>query len=275
MKYFEFRSVCFAITATMLFISNPYSAPAQEEAAVTPAETVAVPALDVSPVPPDPNVFTAPKITPIKDGYHFEWPRLTNIGAIQLAKPFSGTFEIQFDLRPEDVGRPPVSVSQPEVILPLADYWIVRGKPERAIPLYRLGLEKDPNNLLFLNNLAMLLADVDGKQAEALSVVDGALEERRDNVTLLDTKGLILMKDGRADEAIPHLERAVELSCQLPIYCMHLAKALDQAGRENSARNWFDKARPLLESTPGKMTKDNKEMFDQLRMKYAPSGAGK
>lgn len=222
---------------------------------------------------PDPNDFVAPKITSFKGGFFFEWPSLTTIGAIELARPYPGNFEIQFDLRMADIGQKPQPVSKPEVIVPLADYWIVRGKPERAIPLYRLGLQTDPGNLLFLNNVAMLLSTVEGKHGEALGVIDNALEDRRDNVTLLDTKGLILMKDNRPDEAIPNLERAVELSCQLPIYCLHLAKALDMAGRENSARNWFDKARPLLEAAPVKMTRDNQNMFDQLRMKYGSPAA--
>jgi Flp pilus assembly protein TadD len=100
--------------------------------------------------------------------------------------------------------------------------------------------------------------------------VNTALENRRDDVTLLDTKGLILMNDGRASEAIPVLQRAVELSCQHPIYCLHLAKAYDIVGQVSPARNWFEKSRPKLESIPRKLTPENKNMFDDLRMKYPP-----
>ncbi|MDR1963575.1 MAG: tetratricopeptide repeat protein [Planctomycetaceae bacterium] len=213
----------------------------------------------------------APTITPIPGGFHIEWSTLTNVGGVRLLGTLVGKVELMFDIRRDDIDKKIEPVQNPEVLVPLADYWIVRGKPARAIPLYRQGLAKDPENFLFQNNLAMLLSTVEGNHAEGLKVIDTALENRRDNVTLLDSKGMILMNDGRANEAVPVLERAVELSCQHPIYCLHLAKALDMAGRESAARNWFDKSRPLLEAVPGKMTQENKDMFDDLRMKYPPT----
>ncbi|MDR0337444.1 MAG: hypothetical protein LBI18_10170 [Planctomycetaceae bacterium] len=219
------------------------------------------------------NVTTsdnAPIITPIKGGFHVEWSTLTDVGGVRLLGPLVGKVELMFDIHLDDIDKKIEPAQNPDVLIPLADYWIVRGKPERAIPLYRLGLTKEPDNMVFQNNLAMLLSTVEGNHAEGLKVVDEALANRRDNVTLLDTKGMILMNDGRSNEAVPILERAVELSCQHPIYCMHLAKALDMSGRETAARNWFDKSRPLLESVPGKLTRENKDMFDDLRMKYPP-----
>jgi len=232
----------------------------------------AVIAQDEKTVPAEPALVPADNggqsITPIRGGFYIEWPTLTDVGSVRLSGSLLGKVEVMFDIRQESIDKKIEPASTPEILLPLADYWIVRGKPERAIPLYRQGLEKDPENLLFQNNLAMLLSTVDGRHAEGLKIINDALETRRDNVTLLDTKGMILMNDGRADEAIPVLERAVELSCQHPIYCLHLAKALDIDGRETNARNWFDKCRPLLEASPAKLTKENKDMFDDLRTKY-------
>ncbi len=53
----------------------------------------------------------------------------------------------------------PVFTEKLETLLQLADYWINRNMLEHAIPIYRKGLEMEPNNLLILNNLAMLLAE--------------------------------------------------------------------------------------------------------------------
>lgn len=210
-----------------------------------------------------------PTVTPVKGGYFVQWPMLTNIGAVQIPGKMSGRFEILFDIRMEDIDKKPVPPDNPDILLPLADYWIVRGKPERAIPLYERGLEKDPENFTFQNNLAILLSSAEGKHDEALNIIDQALESKMDNVTLLDTKGLIMMNADRPEEAIPVLERAVTLSCQGPIYMLHLAQALDMDGRKDSARNWFEKTRPFLEGPDIKLSKENQEMFDNLKMKYS------
>ncbi len=266
--------LAFVITLVIMPSFAQDAAPQPETQPATPTTQPAVPPAtlpETTTAPPAPTGFTEPKVTPIPGGYFLEWPRLTEIDGVQLSGPLAGRFTIQFDLRPEDVGKEPEPVTDPEVLLPLADYWIARGNPARAIPLYRKGLHVDPTNLIFLNNLAMLLSSVENKHAEALRILDNVLAEQRDNVSLLDTKGLVLMKDGRASEAVPLFERAVELSCQLPIYCMHLAKGLDATGQEDSARNWFEKARPLLESSPSQLGENNKGMFDELRGKYGPS----
>jgi hypothetical protein len=211
-----------------------------------------------------------PVITPIKGGVHIAWPTLTEVGGIRLSGPLVGKVELMFDVPKENIDKKIDPVQDPDVLMPLADYWIVRGKPANAIPLYRLGLTQEPNKVVFQNNLAMLLSTVDGNHAEGLEIVDSALKNHRDDVTLLDTKGLILMNDGRANEAIPILQRAVELSCQHPIYCLHLAKAYDIVGNVSAARNWFEKSRPKLEALSRKLTQENKNMFDDLRMKYPP-----
>ena len=118
----------------------------------------------------------------------------------------------------------------------------------------------------------MLYSQVLGEHSKALGVVDNALSTRRDNVILLDTKGLIFMNAGNPREAVPVLERAVELSCQLPIYCMHLAHALHQEGRLAQARRYFDSARDLLVPLVPNMTKENKAMYDTLQSQYPPLG---
>ncbi|MDR3232369.1 MAG: tetratricopeptide repeat protein [Planctomycetaceae bacterium] len=214
-----------------------------------------------------------PKITPIPDGLFFEWSSYNNIGSIEVDKSVTGDFQIMFDVPISVIGKPAEPVSSSEMIVPLADYWIVRGKPERAIPLYRKGLAAQPNSLLFQNNLAMLLSSAQGKHAEALDIINKALEGNHDEVRLLDSKGLILMNNGKASEAVPILERSVQLSCQLPIYCMHLATALDMDGRESGARRYFTQARSQLETQAPNMAADDKVMFDKLKLKY-PNSAG-
>jgi tetratricopeptide (TPR) repeat protein len=190
-------------------------------------------------------------------------------------KPSEEMFEKIDDLMSRVETEEPVS---PETIRSLADYWILRGQPERAIPLYEKGLTLDNLNetqaFVFRNNLAMLYSQVLGQHQRALVVVDQALATRRDNITLLNTKGLILINAGRPAEAIPILQRAVELPPhRLPIYYMHLAYALHLDGRVALARREFDAVRdsliPLISTMSPQFVKErNKAMYDVLMLAY-------
>ena len=224
--------------------------------------------------------ISRPKITNIPGGFFIEWLAPVEISAIQLDKSLTGPLEIMFDVPSIDfivnIDKKPPAAASPEMVTALADYWIVRGKPERAIPLYEESLAQgkleDARAFIFQNNLAMLYSQVLGQHDKALEVVDGALATRRDNVTLLDTKGLILLNSGNAAEAVPVLQRAVELSCQLPVYCMHFAYALYQEGRPERARQQFDSARDRLVPLVPNMSQENKGMYDTLQRAFPPVG---
>jgi tetratricopeptide (TPR) repeat protein len=219
-------------------------------------------------------------MTPIPGGFFIEWASPVEIAAIRLDRSLTGPVEIMFDVPSVEFitemdGRPS-PVTSPEMVTALADYWIVRGRPERAIPLYEaslaLGNLDDTRAFVFQNNLAMLYSQVLGQHVRALEIVDNALATRRDNVTLLNTKGLIFLNAGRPTEAIPVLQRAVELSCQLPMYCMHLAYALHLEGRPSQARRFFDSARDQLIPLVPNMTPENRAMYDTLHSSYPAIG---
>jgi len=217
-------------------------------------------------------------ITNIPGGFFIEWASPVELAAVQLDRRLAGPLEVMFDVPSAtfaiEMDRNPQPGVNPEIVTALADYWIVRGKPERAIPLYEDSLKRgdldETRSFVFQNNLAMLYSQVLGQHAKALEIVDDALTTKRDNVTLLDTKGLIHLNAGDPSQAIPHLQRAVELSCQHPIYCMHLAYAMFREGRTSQARDNFDKALEHLLPLVPNMTKENKAMFDTLQMNLVP-----
>ena len=220
------------------------------------------------------------KVTNIPGGFFVEWASPVEIAAVQLDRRLGGPLEVMFDVPSvtfiAEIDKKPAPTANPAMVTALADYWIVRGKPERAIPLYVDSLARgdldDTRAFVFQNNLAMLYSQVLGEHTKALEVVNNALATRRDNATLLNTKGLILINAGNPGEAIPVLRRAVELSCQLPLYCMHLAYALHQEGRPTQARGYFDSALPQLIPLVPTMTKENKVMFDDLQRALPPIG---
>ena len=110
-----------------------------------------------------------------------------------------------------------------------------------------------------------------GGVPEALDLINRALEVEPKNVVFLDTKGLILLKDDKPQDAIPLFEEAVELSCEGPSYVLHLAYAQLKNDSNADAATTFNKVRALLVTRGDGMSKDNKAMFDELDMKLGPS----
>jgi tetratricopeptide (TPR) repeat protein len=208
------------------------------------------------------------KVTPIKGGYHVEWNSLTDIGSFRLKNNLSGKFKVQFDVPVADIEPKPRKLDNPDIVMVLANYWLVRGKPERAMSLYQKGLELVPKSALFSNNLAMLKSKVNKDHDGALAMVDNALTTKVDDVNLLDTKGLILLNADRAADAVPVLEKAVSLSCEGPVFVLHLIKALDQSGNEGRAQTRFDSALSILNGAKDSFSRDNQQMFQELKAKY-------
>jgi len=102
---------------------------------------------------------------------------------------------------------------------------------------------------------------------EAYALIDKALDNDPDNPRFLDTKGLIHMKNDRSQDAIPLFERAVEITCEGPIYVLHLAYAQMVNGESEKAMTTFEKVRPVLMPRTDLLSRDNKAMFDVLEMR--------
>jgi len=162
------------------------------------------------------------------------------------------------------------------MIVTLANYWEVRSNPERsfslyerAIPLFEESLTRDDLDetmtWVLRNHLATLYSQVLDQHQKALEVVDNAMLTQRDNVILLNTKGLIYLNAGEPAEAIPVFQRAVAL-LDPPFLCvgMNLAYALHLEGRDAESRHYFDANKDKLVPIIPRMTKEDKAMFDAL-----------
>ena len=209
-----------------------------------------------------------PTINALPGGYEIVFPKPTTVSGFALQPGFSGDYEMHFDVSAKMLDTPPRPVEDIPIMIALADYWIVRNKPENAIALYHRGLEIEPNNLLLQNNLALMLSAAGGAHDAALDLINTALQEWPEHLVLMDTKGLIMMNSGNPAQAVPLFERCVELSCQGPLYVLHLASALSALGQDQRASDWFNKARSDLEANSDSLLKENKEMFDTLQQKY-------
>ena len=87
-----------------------------------------------------------------------------------------------------------------------------------------------------LNNLAWMIAiKQEGKGAEALQMLDRAIDVAGPPRPLLDTRAVIHMKMGRSDLAISDLEAAIADNPIAPMY-FHLAQAFLMANRRDDAQ---------------------------------------
>jgi tetratricopeptide (TPR) repeat protein len=82
------------------------------------------------------------------------------------------------------------------------------------------------------NSLAYCYAQKGENLDEALSLVESAIKDEPDNYTMLDTKGWVLYKMGKKDEAEKILERALKLCDKEDEDCFLIERHLSKAAEE-------------------------------------------
>jgi tetratricopeptide (TPR) repeat protein len=121
------------------------------------------------------------------------------------------------------------------LLLVLASLEDAAARYDEAIVLCRRAQELEPGNVLALNNQAYLLTLKHGKHEEALKLIDAAIEAAGPAAELLNTRGLIHLGAGRAEQAVKDLLAAVK-QAPAPARYFHLAQAQYAAGEQRAAR---------------------------------------
>jgi len=115
------------------------------------------------------------------------------------------------------------------------------GRVDEAAGIYESILQRRPQDISVLNNLATVLAEQPARRDDALRYVDRAIAAAGPKAALLDTKGTILLLDGKAREAVGLLEEASAVVSD-PRYLFHLALAYQRTGDPDKARVVLDRA---------------------------------
>jgi tetratricopeptide (TPR) repeat protein len=110
------------------------------------------------------------------------------------------------------------------------------GDTAKAVQLLRKALALNPENHQALNWLGYLWADKGENLDEARQFIEKAVKLDPDNGAYLDSLGWVLFKQGRTNEALPHLLRAVELEKGDATVVDHLAAALTALGKPDEAQ---------------------------------------
>ena len=105
----------------------------------------------------------------------------------------------------------------------------------------RVILEKDPNNSQALNALGYTLADRTDRYDEAYDLIKRALEISPDDYFVLDSMGWILYRQGRLEEAIEFLNKALSKKND-PEIAAHLGEVLWVKGDKEAAQSIWDTA---------------------------------
>jgi tetratricopeptide (TPR) repeat protein len=153
------------------------------------------------------------------------WPpeRISNaaVGLLLQTKPDAGHYRRVERWLEAAAAKSPRNVS---LLADLVFLRILQRRYPDAVALNRRILAEDSSNSGAMNNLAWLLAQHEGRGAEALKLVDRALELKGPEPTLLDTRAMVYLTLGQGDRALKDLEKVVEEAPTASRY-FHLARA--------------------------------------------------
>jgi tetratricopeptide (TPR) repeat protein len=117
------------------------------------------------------------------------------------------------------------------------------GRQDEAIAAYESLIARHPESDVGANNLAMLLIATRSDAASLRQANDlVARFAQSKNADYLDTRGWVLLKLGRAPEAVPVLEQAVAMAPEEGATRYHLALAQFEAGRKQVALDNLERA---------------------------------
>lgn len=130
--------------------------------------------------------------------------------------------------------------SAPDLLQKLARVRFLQGRFEEQIKLYREMIALKPTDLTFLNDMAWTLSEDLNQPEKGLEQINELLARSGVQANALDTRGVILTRLGRLDEAVKDLEASVSSQPTGPSY-YHLARAYHKQGLASQ----FEKARQL------------------------------
>jgi tetratricopeptide (TPR) repeat protein len=158
----------------------------------------------------------------------------------------------------------------PAYLTLLAEVSDLRGEFRQAIDYNLEALRRSPDNVVVLNNLAWLLAFQHGKNGkgdEALRLINRAIDLAGPLPALRDTRGTVLLESHKTRQAIPELQQAATLR-PTPGGYFRLARALWAENNKEAARTAFQQA-VTLGLRAESLHPLERDVYQELRPKFA------
>jgi predicted Zn-dependent protease len=123
-----------------------------------------------------------------------------------------------------------------DVVVPdyLAELALKKLDYKAAARQYEALVALQPDNVMFLNNLAWAAGNLG--DPKALSYAEKAAALAPANPSVLDTLGMLLVKQGNVKQGLEKVQKAAQLAPNQSDIRLHLAEALIKAGDKPSAR---------------------------------------
>lgn len=112
-------------------------------------------------------------------------------------------------------------------------YLLANGRDGRAVELLERLNTLVPGNVVVLNNLAWAYRSTNSDRA--LVLVDEALELAPKNMSIIDTRSVILLEMGELEDALKANDAALIVAPGFPQLLFHRAQVLAAMGRDNEA----------------------------------------
>ncbi|QDT34657.1 tetratricopeptide repeat protein [Thalassoglobus polymorphus] len=133
------------------------------------------------------------------------------------------------------------SATPDQILMHLADLKDLAGEHDQSVALYEQILEKNPQNLVALNNFAYLSTLAGKDKKRALDAINSAIEVVGPIAAMLDTRGVVYLKSGNLDKAIKDLTQAVDENPTVSSQ-FRLAQAYMEKGDKKKATSLFEAA---------------------------------
>lgn len=127
------------------------------------------------------------------------------------------------------------------LLLVLGDAYGIQGRIQESEKIYREVLQRDPRNVIALNNLGAMLALQGANLEEAEKMVRTAIDAAGPAGNLLDSYAIVLIARNKPTEALKVLAEAIE-DQPIPILFLRQAQAYRALGQSEAANKAFEEA---------------------------------
>jgi tetratricopeptide (TPR) repeat protein len=163
--------------------------------------------------------------------------------ALVAKREYRGVVDLLTPLSKDVQGRAKGRESDAALLLAqLAHAHTELGQHEQAIAVLTTAVANDPMSAPALNSLGYTLAERGERLPEAINYIERALKVEPDNPSYIDSLGWALFKQGKFEEAEPHLQKAASALPEQSVIQDHYGDVLARRGKTQEAIAAWERA---------------------------------